>query len=84
MAIDLGPRVVGSNVNTMNRFAYRTTGLFVKVLENLSRARVALHGTENIPGGNNIFVVNHFCIVFATCVGGFQLQPGSEIRLGSN
>ncbi len=44
----------------MNRFAYRTTGLFVKVLENLSRAHVNLHGTENIPGGNNIFVVNHF------------------------
>jgi len=44
----------------MNRFAYRTTGLFVKVLENLSRARVNLHGTENIPNGNNIFVVNHF------------------------
>ncbi|RLC01918.1 MAG: glycerol acyltransferase [Deltaproteobacteria bacterium] len=60
MAADLGLRVVGSNVNTMNRFAYRTTGLFVKVLENLSRTRVNLHGTENIPGGNNIFVVNHF------------------------
>ncbi len=44
----------------MNRFAYRTTGLFVKVLENLSRTRVNLHGTENIPDGNNIFVVNHF------------------------
>ncbi len=50
----------GSNVNTMNRFAYRTTGLFVKVLENLSRAHVNLHATENIPSGNNIFVVNHF------------------------
>jgi len=44
----------------MNRFAYRTTGLFVKVLENLSRARVHLHDTQNIPAGNNIFVVNHF------------------------
>ena len=44
----------------MNRFAYRTTGLFVKVLENLSRARVNLYGTENIPGSNTIFVVNHF------------------------
>jgi len=51
---------VGSNVNIMNRFAYRTTGLFVKVLENISRARVNLHDTENIPEGNNIFVVNHF------------------------
>jgi esterase/lipase/1-acyl-sn-glycerol-3-phosphate acyltransferase len=44
----------------MNRIAYRTTGLLVKVLENLSRARVSLHATENIPTGNNIFVVNHF------------------------
>jgi len=44
----------------MNRFAHRTTGLFVKVIENLSRARVNLHGTENISGGNNIFVVNLF------------------------
>ena len=44
----------------MNRFAHRTTGLFVKVIEKLSRARVNLHGTENISGGNNIFVVNHF------------------------
>ena len=44
----------------MNRIAYRTTGLLVKVLENLSRARVNLHATENIPDGSNIFVVNHF------------------------
>jgi len=44
----------------MNRIAYRTTGLLVKVLENLSRARVCLHAAENIPPGNNIFVVNHF------------------------
>ena len=44
----------------MNRIAYRTTGLLVKVLENLSRARVTLHATENIPPGSNIFVVNHF------------------------
>ncbi len=44
----------------MNRIAYRTTGLLLKVLENLSRARVNLHGTRNIPAGNNIFVVNHF------------------------
>lgn len=52
--------VAGSYVNTMNRFAYRTTGLLVKVIENLSRARVNLHETENIPSGNNIFVINHF------------------------
>ena len=44
----------------MNRFAYRTTGLAVKALENISRARVNLHDPENIPPGNNIFVINHF------------------------
>lgn len=44
----------------MNRFAYRTTGLVIKALENLSKARITLHRTENIPDGNNIFVINHF------------------------
>lgn len=44
----------------MNRFAYRTTGLAVKALSNLSKARIQLHGTENIPKGAIIFVVNHF------------------------
>ena len=44
----------------MNRFAYRTTSLAVKVLSNLSKAKVELHGTENIPKGTIIFVVNHF------------------------
>jgi hypothetical protein len=33
----------------MNPFAYRTTGLAIKTLENLSKARVNLHGTENLP-----------------------------------
>ncbi len=44
----------------MNPFAYRTTGLAIKTLENLSKARVNLHGTENLPQGATIFVMNHF------------------------
>jgi len=44
----------------MNRFAYRTTSLAVKALSNLSKARIHLHETENIPKGGIIFVVNHF------------------------
>jgi esterase/lipase/1-acyl-sn-glycerol-3-phosphate acyltransferase len=44
----------------MNRFAYRTTGLAIKTLSNFIKARVALHGTQNIPQGSKIFVVNHF------------------------
>ncbi len=44
----------------MNRLAYRTTGFAIKMLSNLSRARVRLHGTENIPDGGRIFVINHF------------------------
>lgn len=44
----------------MNRFAYRTTGLAIKALSNLSRARLRLHGQANIPTGSLIFAVNHF------------------------
>ena len=44
----------------MNPIAYRTTGLAIRTLENLSKARVKLHGTENIPKGSLIFVINHF------------------------
>ena len=44
----------------MNRFAYRTTGLAIKALENLSRAKVRLHDVENVPDKNIIFVINHF------------------------
>jgi len=44
----------------MNRFAYRTTGLAIKAISNLSKARIHLHGEENIPGGSVIFVINHF------------------------
>lgn len=44
----------------MNRFAYRTTGFAVKTIANLSKARINLHGTEKIPDGALIFVINHF------------------------
>lgn len=44
----------------MNKFAFRTTGLLIKALYNLSRATFHLHGEENVPEGPKIFVVNHF------------------------
>ena len=45
---------------TINRIAYRTTGFFIKAISELSRAKIELHGTENIPDGSIIFVINHF------------------------
>ena len=44
----------------MNPFAYRTTGLAIKTIAGLSRARLNIHGKEHIPQGATIFVVNHF------------------------
>jgi len=45
----------------MNRFAYRTTGLAIAAISNLSKANIATHGEKNIPtDGAIIFVINHF------------------------
>jgi 1-acyl-sn-glycerol-3-phosphate acyltransferase len=44
----------------MNLFAYRTTGLFIRAISEISKARINLHAPENIPDGSMIFVINHF------------------------
>ena len=44
----------------MNRHAYLTTGLAIKALAGLSRARVRIHGAAGIPRGSLIFTINHF------------------------
>ncbi len=44
----------------LNRFAYRTTGLAIRTITNLSKAQISYHGEDNIPAGSNIFVINHF------------------------
>lgn len=44
----------------MNKFAYRTTGLLIKTISDLSKAKIRLFGVENIPEGSKIFVLNHF------------------------
>lgn len=44
----------------MNRSAYLTTGLAIKLFTLLSKAAIVVHGKENIQTGPTIFVVNHF------------------------
>jgi esterase/lipase/1-acyl-sn-glycerol-3-phosphate acyltransferase len=44
----------------MNSFAYRTTSVAIKTLSNLSKARVHLHSSADLPEGAKIFVINHF------------------------
>lgn len=45
----------------LNRFAYKTTGLAVKALSEISRASIRIHGREKIPkNGSIIFAINHF------------------------
>jgi esterase/lipase/1-acyl-sn-glycerol-3-phosphate acyltransferase len=44
----------------MNLFAYRTTGLFIRAISEISKAHINLHAPENIPDGSMIFVINHF------------------------
>lgn len=44
----------------LNKFAYRTTGLAIKTITNLSKAQISYHGEDHIPAGSNIFVINHF------------------------
>jgi len=45
---------------SMNRFAYRTTGLAIRTVSNLSKANITLYGQDKIPQGSIIFVINHF------------------------
>lgn len=44
----------------MNSYAYRSTGLAVKALSSLSKAKVRVHGEQNLSPGSDIFVINHF------------------------
>jgi esterase/lipase/1-acyl-sn-glycerol-3-phosphate acyltransferase len=44
----------------MNRYAYRSTGLAVKALSSLSKARIRIHGEDKLSPGADIFVINHF------------------------
>ncbi|WP_207677985.1 alpha/beta fold hydrolase [Desulfonema magnum] len=45
----------------MSRFAYLTSRFAIKTLSKISKARINIHGKENIPeNASVIFVINHF------------------------
>ncbi len=44
----------------MNFLAYRTTGLALKIMTALFKARITLHDEKALPPGGSIFVINHF------------------------
>ncbi|ACN15579.1 EstA [Desulforapulum autotrophicum HRM2] len=44
----------------MNRFAYYMSGYTLKAFSGFSKARVSIHGQENIPDASVIFTANHF------------------------
>ncbi len=44
----------------MNRSAYLSTGLAIRLLSRLSKADILVHGQEHLPTGPTIFVLNHF------------------------
>ncbi|MEA2059985.1 MAG: alpha/beta hydrolase [Thermodesulfobacteriota bacterium] len=45
----------------MNRFAYYLSGYSLKAFSGFSRARITVHGSENIPENHSlIFTANHF------------------------
>ena len=44
----------------MNRFAFYLSGYALRTFSPFSRARVRIHGRENIPQGSVLFTANHF------------------------
>ncbi|MFO7752414.1 MAG: alpha/beta fold hydrolase [Desulfobacteraceae bacterium] len=44
----------------MNRFAFYLSGYALRTFAPFSRARVRIHGQENIPEGSVLFTANHF------------------------
>lgn len=51
---------MGKSSHSVNNFAYLATGQAIRLFSGASAARVNLHGTEQIPAGSIIFVINHF------------------------
>ena len=44
----------------MNHFAYLLTGLAIRTITSLSKAKINIYGKDKIPKGPVIFVANHF------------------------